>query len=120
MYKTEVAQLEPHRLPVPTGYHLLIAIPEVEEKTSGGIIRPDDLVAKEKTASIFGLVVRIGPEAYKDSDKFPDGPWCQEGDFIIFRSYSGTRLKIDGQEFRLINDDTVEAVIEDPRGIERA
>jgi co-chaperonin GroES (HSP10) len=68
-----------------------------------------------KTASIIGLVIAMGKAAYKDADKFPDGPYCKEGDFVIFRSYSGTRFKLRGEEFRLINDDTVEAVVDDPR-----
>jgi co-chaperonin GroES (HSP10) len=65
-------------------------------------------------------VLKVGPEAYADADKFPSGPYCKEGDFVIFRSYSGTRFKVAGKEFRIINDDTVEAVVDDPRGYERA
>ena len=108
------------RLPVPVGYKLLIAIPEISEKTEGGIYMPDAMKRAEETASIIGFVVSVGSEAYTDPNKFPDGPWCKEGDFVIFRSYSGTRFKVMGKEFRLINDDTVEAVVEDPRGYSRA
>ena len=108
------------RLPEPSGYRLLIAIPEVSEKTEGGVFMPDQLKKAEETASIIGFVVKMGPEAYTDTNKFPSGPWCKEGDFVIFRSYSGTRFKVLGKEFRLINDDTVEAVVEDPRGYSRA
>ena len=108
------------RLPEPSGYRLLIAIPEVSEKTEGGVFMPDQLKKAEETASIIGFVVKAGPEAYSDPNKFPSGPWCKEGDFVIFRSYSGTRFKVLGKEFRLINDDTVEAVVEDPRGYSRA
>jgi co-chaperonin GroES (HSP10) len=108
------------RLPEPSGYRLLIAIPEVSEKTEGGVFMPDQLKKAEETASIIGFVVKAGPEAYADASKFPNGPWCKEGDFVIFRSYSGTRFKVLGKEFRLINDDTVEAVVEDPRGYSRA
>ena len=108
------------RLPLPSGYRLLIAIPEVSEKTEGGVFVPDQLKKAEETASIIGFVVKAGPEAYADITKFPNGPWCNEGDFVIFRSYSGTRFKVLGKEFRLINDDTVEAVVEDPRGYSRA
>ena len=103
------------KLPEPQGYKLLIAIPKLEEKTSGGVIIPDKLKGMEQTASIIGLVIAMGKAAYKDADKFPDGPYCKEGDFVIFRSYSGTRFKLRGEEFRLINDDTVEAVVDDPR-----
>lgn len=108
------------RLPEPTGYRLLIAIPEISEKTEGGVFMPENLKKAEETASIIGFVVKAGPEAYVDASKFPNGPWCKEGDFVIFRSYSGTRFKVLGKEFRLINDDTVEAVVEDPRGYSRA
>lgn len=108
------------KLPEPSGYRLLIAVPEVSEKTQGGVFMPEQLKKAEETASIVGFVVKAGPEAYSDTNKFPSGPWCKEGDFIIFRSYSGTRFKVLGREFRLINDDTVEAVVEDPRGYSRA
>ena len=108
------------KLPEPSGYRLLIAVPEVSEKTEGGVYMPDQLKKAEETASVIGFVIKVGPEAYSDANKFPSGPWCKEGDFIIFRSYSGTRFKVMNREFRLINDDTVEAVVEDPRGYSRA
>ena len=108
------------KLPEPSGYRLLIAVPEISEKTEGGVFMPDQLKKAEETASIVGFVVKAGSEAYADVNKFPSGPWCKEGDFVIFRSYSGTRFKVMGKEFRLINDDTVEAVVEDPRGYSRA
>jgi co-chaperonin GroES (HSP10) len=117
--KVEDEQLKA-KLPEPSGYRLLIAVAEISEKTEGGLIRPDQLVKAEETASIVGFVVKAGPDAYADLNKFPNGPWCKEGDFVIFRSYSGTRFKVLGKEFRLINDDTVEAVVEDPRGYSRA
>ena len=108
------------KLPEPKGYKLLIAIPELEGKTEGGVYMPDSLTKMEETASIIGYVISVGDEAYSDKERFPNGPWCAEGDFIIFRSYSGTRFKVSGKEFRIINDDTVEAVVEDPRGYTRA
>lgn len=108
------------QLPEPSGFRLLIAMPELEEKTDGGIFIPEASRDREQTASIVGFVLKQGPLAYADADKFPNGPWCGIGDWVIFRAYSGTRLKIHGKEFRLINDDTVEAVVEDPRGIKRA
>lgn len=117
--KVEDAQLMA-KLPQPSGYRLLIAVPEVSEKTDGGVYRPDQLKKAEETASVIGFVIKVGPEAYSDAGKFPSGPWCKEGDFVIFRSYSGTRFKVSDKEFRLINDDTVEAVVEDPRGYSRA
>lgn len=122
MYSTDVAAGDEvmAKLPKPSGYRLLIAIPEVSTKTAGGVYIPDERRNSEETASIIGLVLKVGPEAYSDANRFPNGPWCKEGDFVIFRSYSGTRFKVLGKEFRLINDDTVEAVVEDPRGYSRA
>ena len=108
------------KLPEPTGYRLLIALPEIDEKTQGGVIMPDGLVKDESTASIIGFVLKTGPDAYSDKERFPNGAWCKEGDFVIFRSYSGTRFKVAGKEFRLINDDTGEGVVDDPRGYTRA
>ena len=107
------------QLPEPTGYHILIGIPESEEKTDGGILKARQTIEIEETATIVGFVLKLGPDCYQDKKRFPSGPWCKEGDFIIMRAYSGTRISIHGKEFRLINDDTVEAVVEDPRGISR-
>lgn len=108
------------KLPVPKGWKILIALPKVSSKTVGGIYKPETVLQYEETGSIIGLVVVIGDLAYKDTKKFPSGNWCEVGDYIIMRSYSGTRMRVAGQEFRLINDDTVEAVISDPRGIVKA
>jgi co-chaperonin GroES (HSP10) len=113
------------KMPVPMGYKILIAIPKLDQTfENSSIVRPDHILKKEETATVVGLVVTLGSLAYKDMDKFPDGPWCKEGDFVLMRAYSGTRFKLiekEGeQEFRLINDDQVEAVVADPRGITRA
>lgn len=118
--KAEYGEEVMAKLPEPKGYRLLIAIPEVSKTTQGGVYIPDERRNAEETASLVGYVLRVGTEAYADEKRFPSGPWCKEGDFVIFRSYSGTRFKVNGQEFRLINDDTVEAVVEDPRGYTRA
>ncbi len=107
-------------LPSPKGFRMLVAMPEVQEKTAGGIIRPDDLKKKEETASIIGQVLSMGEDCYADPARFPSGPWCKEGDWVLMRSYSGTRFKVKGREFRILNDDTIEAVIVDPTGFERA
>lgn len=116
---TETEAKVASKLPEPKGYKILIGVPEVSEKTEGGVFMPDNLKSAEETASIIGFVMKLGPDAYADKDKFPTGPFCAEGDFVIFRSYSGTRFKIHGKEFRLVNDDTVEAVVDDPRGYSR-
>ena len=107
------------QMPKPKGYKLLISPVKIDEKTEGGVYMPDAIRDAEGIASIIGFVVKMGDDAYKDKDKFPNGAYCKEGDFVIFRSYSGTRFKIHNEEFRLINDDTVEAVGDDPRGYRR-
>lgn len=113
------ADTKPSQLPEPTGYKILIALPEVEEKTEGGIIKAQETMHLEEVGSIVGFVMKLGPDAYEDKKKFPNGAYCKEGDFVLMRSYSGTRFSIHGKEFRLINDDSVEAVIDDPRGIRK-
>lgn len=124
MYSTELNVSDRDHLPQPTGYRLLVAIPKVQEKTKGNVYLPDALKKAEETASIFANVIALGPDAYGDETKFPTGPWCKQHDWVMIRSYSGTRFKIrsggEATEFRLINDDAVEAVVVDPRGIERA
>ena len=108
------------QLPEPAGFRLLVALPEVDEKTQGGILKAVETMQVAQIKTICGFVLKIGPDAYKDSSRFPSGPYCEEGDWVIFRSYSGTRVKIHEKEFRLINDDTVEAVVQDPRGVMKA
>ena len=105
------------QLPVPKGYKILIALPEIEEATKGGIIKASETRRVEEVGSIIGFVLEMGDDCYKDKNRFPNGPYCDKGDWIIMRSYSGTRFKVHGKEFRLINDDSVEAVVQDPRGI---
>ena len=108
------------QLPEPKGYKLLIALPEIDETTDGGIIKSAQSQHEESISTIVGWVMSMGPDAYVNYTRFPNGPYCQVGDWVVFRAFSGTRIKIHGKEFRLINDDTVEAVVEDPRGVERA
>ena len=108
------------QLPEPKGYKLLIALPEVVETTEGGIIKSLKSQHEESIATIVGWVMSMGPDAYANYTRFPSGPYCDVGDWVLFRAFSGTRIKIHGKEFRLINDDTVEAVVDDPRGVERA
>lgn len=111
------------KMPEPKGYKILIALPQPDEKTEGGILKAQSTLEVEEVGSIVGLVLAMGPDAYSDKSRFPSGPYCKVNDFVVMRSYSGTRFKVqqDGvwQEFRLINDDSVEAVVEDPRGIRK-
>ena len=103
----------------PTGFRILVKIPHLDARMPNGLYRPDSSRSLEETASCLGTVLALGGTAYQDAEKFPDGPWCQEGDTIMMRQYSGTRFKIDGEEYRLINDDTVEAVVGEPQRVER-
>ena len=105
------------QLPVPKGYKILIALPDIEETTKGGIIKASETRRVEEVGSIVGFVLEMGDDCYQDKNRFPNGPYCEKGDWIIMRSYSGTRFMVHGKEFRLINDDSVEAVVQDPRGI---
>ena len=107
------------QLPDPSGYRILCMVPEVEEKTAGGTLKPDIAIHTEELLSTVLFVVKMGPDCYKDEKRFPSGPWCKNGDFILVRPHAGTRVKIQGREFRILNDDSVEAVVEDPRGMAR-
>ena len=107
------------QIPKPTGYHILCAIPEMEKEYESGLVKADETVRLEEILTTVLFVVSLGPDAYKEEIKFPSGAWCKQGDFILVRPNSGSRLVIHGKEFRLINDDTVEAVVEEPRGISR-
>ena len=113
-------EITPETIPVPTGYHILVALPDVKGTYKGGIIKSDVVLKNEEISTMVVQVVDIGPDAYRDEGKFPSGPYCQIGDYVLIRAYSGTRFKIHGKEmFRLINDDSVEAVVGDPTGYSR-
>ena len=111
------------QLPDPKTFHILCVVPEAMEEfaeSEAGIIKSSQVMHFEEVLTPVLFVVKLGPDCYKDTARFPSGPSCKEGDFIIVRPNSGTRLKIHGREFRILNDDSVEAVVEDPRGITRA
>jgi hypothetical protein len=110
------------QLPEPKTFHLLTVLPEVDEKFEGEgeLIKASQTMHFEEVLTPVLFVVKMGPDAYKDENRFPSGPSCKVGDFIIVRPNSGTRIKIHGKEFRLIKDDQVEAIVQDPRGIQRA
>jgi co-chaperonin GroES (HSP10) len=107
------------QLPKPSGYRILCAIPEQEKEFESGIAKADETLRIEETLTTVLFVVDLGPDCYSDKNRFPNGPWCKKGDFVLAKPYSGSRLVIHGREFRIINDDTVEAVVDDPRGIKR-
>ena len=119
-YQTEDTNEEKAaQLPTPSGYRILCAIPEADKEYDSGLAKADITMRNEEVLTTVLFVVALGPEAYKDESKFPSGAWCKKGDFILVRPNSGSRLLIHGREFRLINDDSVEAVVLDPRGISR-
>jgi co-chaperonin GroES (HSP10) len=105
------------RLPKPTGWRLLILPYRGKGKTESGVIIPDAVIDRESVATVCGYVLKAGPLAYKDTEKFPEGPWCNEKDWVIFGRYAGARFKIDGGEVRVLNDDEVIAVIQEPEDI---
>ena len=123
-YKMDAtAEEKARQLPEPKGYRILCAIPEVEkefEDSSIGLIKSELTIDYEEKLATVLFVVALGPDCYKDTTRFPSGAWCKQGDFVIVRPHAGTRLMIHGREFRMINDDSVEAVVQDPRGIKRA
>ena len=116
----ETAEEKARQLPEPSGYRILCAIPEIEDKFDTGLIKAEVTMHHEELLTTVLFVVKMGPDAYKDEKRFPSGPYCKVGDFVLVRPHAGTRLKIHGREFRIINDDSVEGVVEDPRGISRA
>jgi co-chaperonin GroES (HSP10) len=127
MTMTEMAQETPvtdeemeEQLPVPVGYRLLIALPKIEETYDSGIVKADRTKHEEQILSIVGLVLDMGSQAYADKDRYPEGPWCKAGDYVMFRANTGTRFRFNGLEYRLMNDDSIEAVVTDPRGVSRA
>lgn len=107
------------QIPEPSTFHLLCVLPEIDEEYESGLIKAGQTVHFEELLSPVLFVVKVGPDAYKDEKRFPSGPSCQAGDFVLVRPNTGTRIKIHGREFRIINDDSVEAVVQDPRGITR-
>jgi co-chaperonin GroES (HSP10) len=119
MTDNEKAIARPIQLPDPVGYKMLLALPEQEKTFESGLLKADTTIRNDEVSSVVAFVVKQGPDCYKDKDKFPTGPWCRPEDFVIIRPYSGTRIVIHGKEFRLVNDDAIEATVQDPRGIKR-
>lgn len=116
----ETPEQKAKQLPEPSGYRILCALPEVEDTYDSGIAKANKTMEFEELLTTVLFVLKLGPDCYADKDRFPSGPWCKQGDFILVRPHTGTRVKIHGREFRIINDDCVEGVVEDPRGISRA
>jgi hypothetical protein len=107
------------QIPEPVTYHLLCMLPEAKEEYEGGLLKASQTMQYEELLSPVLFVAKVGPDAFKDEKRFPSGPSCKVGDFIVVRPNTGTRMKIHGTEWRIINDDSVEATVDDPRGIQR-
>ena len=107
-------------IPKPVGYRLLIALPNVDETFGGEIVKATKTLRDDYILSTIGLVLDMGEQAYSDKDRFPTGPWCKQGDYVMFRANTGTRFKVGQQEYRLMNDDSIEAIVDDPSVIARA
>ena len=114
------AEEKAKQIPEPATYHLLCVLPEIDEEYESGLVKAGQTMHFEEVLSPVLFVVKMGPDAYRDEKRFPSGPSCKVGDFVLVRPNTGTRIKIHGKEFRIINDDSVEAVVQDPRGITRA
>lgn len=109
------------QLPRPVGYHLLVAMPEVEQTFGDGlIVKANSTIHHDSIMSMVGVVLDMGDQAYSDESRFSTGAWCKVGDYVMFRMNTGTRFKVGGKEYRLMNDDSIEAVVSDPRGVSRA
>jgi chaperonin GroES len=108
---------EEPKLPKPTGWRLLVLPFKMKEKTKGGIVLAETTLERQQVASQVGLVMAMGPDCYKDKERYPDGPWCKEKDWVMFARYAGSRIKIEGGEMRLLNDDEVLATIDSPEDI---
>jgi hypothetical protein len=120
MYRSEAtAEEKASQLPRPSGYHILCAIPEKEKEYESGLVKADETIRIEEVLTTVLFAIKLGPDCYLNKEKFPTGPWCKEGDFILVRPHVGSRLVIHGREFRMIYDDSVEGVVDDPRGIRR-
>ena len=105
------------QLPDPQGYRLLCAIPEIEKETEGGILKIESVIEREELLTTVLFVVKMGPDTYGDTKRFPSGPWCKEGDWVLITRYAGSRIKIEGGELRIINDDEILATLDDPRDV---
>ena len=115
--KSEKKEEKEPKLPQPTGWRMLVLPFKMKEKTKGGLVLAETTLERQQVASQVGLVMAMGPQCYKDKERYPEGPWCKEKDWIMFARYAGSRIKIDGGEMRLLNDDEVLATIDSPEDI---
>ena len=113
----KTSKKEEPKLPKPTGWRILVLPFKMKETTKGGIVLAETTLERQQVASQVGLVMAMGPQCYKDKERYPEGPWCKEKAWVMFARYAGSRIKIDGGEMRLLNDDEVLATIDSPEDI---
>ena len=113
----DLSKTEDSKLPEPTGWRLLVLPFKMKEKTKGGLVLAETTIERQQVASQVGLVLAMGDQCYKDKERYPDGPWCKVNDWVMFARYAGSRIKIDGGEMRLLNDDEILATIDSPEDI---
>jgi len=105
------------KLPQPTGWRILVLPFKMNEKTKGGVIMNESTLERQQVASQCGNVLAMGSECYKDKERYPTGPWCKVGDWVVFARYSGSRINIEGGEVRLLNEDEILATVKDPEDL---
>ena len=115
--KSEKKEEVKGKIPKPTGWRIMVLPFKMKEKTKGGLVLAETTLEKQQVASQCGLVLAMGPDCYKDEERYPDGPWCKVNEWVMFARYAGSRIKIDGGEIRLLNDDEVLATIDSPEDI---
>ena len=115
--QAEKKKNEVEKIPQPSGWRMVLFPLKLQGKTKGGVLLTDDTVTESQVTTNICKVLKMGPECYKDKEKFPSGPWCKEGDWVLVTRYAGSRIRIDGGELRIINDDEILAVVDDPRDI---
>ena len=115
--KSEKKEKKEPKLPKPTGWRMIVLPFKMKEKTKGGLVLAETTLERQQVASQVGLVLAMGPQCYKDKERYPEGPWCKVNDWVMFARYAGSRIKIDGGEMRLLNDDEVLATIDSPEDI---
>ena len=115
--QAEKKKNEVEKIPQPSGWRMVLFPLKLQGNTKGGVLLTDDTVTESQVSTNICKVLKMGPECYKDKEKFPSGPWCKEGDWVLITRYAGSRIRIDGGELRIINDDEILAVVDDPRDI---
>ena len=115
--QAEKKKNEVEKIPQPSGWRMVLFPLKLQGKTKGGVLLTDDTVTESQVTTNICKVLKMGPECYKDKEKFPSGPWCKDGDWVLITRYAGSRIRIDGDELRIMNDDEILAVVDDPRDI---